>query len=139
MVMPPGTFSHVISHEKCYLVPRVDGRVLLGATEEHEAGFDAGNTAGAVAQLIGDAIRMVPAVADARLVRTWAGLRPGTPDRHPFLGPVPGFEGLLAACGHFRTGLVLPVMTGRIIRDLIVGGRTEVDLAPFAVGRKMDV
>lgn len=135
METTPPLFSHVISHEKCYLVPRLDGRILLGATEEHEAGFDTSNTAGGVARLITDASRMVPAIADARLIRCWAGLRPGTPDRHPFLGPVPGFDGLIAACGHFRTGLVLPALTGIIIRDLIEKGTCDWNLTPFAPGR----
>src|SRR5205085_9865198 len=97
----------VLLQGKRYLVPRADGRVLVGSTEE-EAGFDARPTAGAIAGLLEFAAELVPSLADAPLEKCWAGLRPGTPDGLPFLGPVPGLENVFVAAGHFRSGIPLP-------------------------------
>src|SRR5207237_1004869 len=84
-----------------YLVPRPDGRTLIGSTEE-DAGFDRRTTAAAIAGLLELAARLVPALADAHLERCWAGLRPGSPDGLPFLGPLPGFDNLFVAAGQDR-------------------------------------
>ncbi len=133
--MTPRPFTRVIEHGKCYLVCRVDGRILVGATEEHESGFDKRNTAGGVANLLALAERFVPTLKDATLIRSWAGLRPGTPDSKPYIGPVPGFEGLVAATGHFRSGLTLAPITADLITQLITGATPEFDLTPFLPGR----
>lgn len=131
----PRLFTRVIERGRCYLVPRLDGRVLVGATEEHESGYEKRNTARGVAALLDLAVQLVPALADATIVRTWSGLRPGTPDRGPYIGPVPGMAGLIAATGHFRSGLTLAPVTARIVTDLIVHGVTDRDLARVAPGR----
>lgn len=117
-----------------YLVPRADGRVLVGSTTEHR-GFDDSVTLAGVRSLTARAMQMVPLLAFAPLRQSWAGLRPGSPDRIPFLGPVAGLPGLLLACGHFRNGILLGPITGRVIAQVIAGEATDVPLAPYAPGR----
>jgi glycine oxidase len=133
--MLPRPFSHVLLCGRNYLVPRLDGRMLVGTTEE-EAGFDPRPTAAGVGRLLELARRFVPCLKDAAMLRAWAGLRPASPDGKPYLGPVPGMEGLFAASGHFRNGLTLAPITADLITQLLTTGRTEQDLAPFAPGRQ---
>ena len=128
-------FQRVIGREKTYLVPRRDGHVLLGATEEHEAGFEKRNTAKGVSRLMEKAMRMVPSIADASVVGMWSGLRPGTPDNKPYVGPVPGLDGLIAATGHFRSGLTLAPATAEVVAAMIQGRPYELDLACCLPGR----
>jgi glycine oxidase len=117
-----------------YLVPRPDGRVLLGSTEE-DAGFDKRTTAGAVAGLLALAARLVPTLAEAHLERCWAGLRPGSPDGLPFLGPVPGTDNLLVAAGHFRSGIQLSPATALVMKELLLGQKLTVPIEPFRLDR----
>lgn len=128
-------FGRVISHGKTYLVPRRDGHVLLGSTEEPEAGFDKRNTSKGVSGLIEKAVRYVPLLAEATVVAIWCGLRPGTPDRRPFIGPVPGMMGLLAATGHFRSGLALAPVMAEAITAMILNQAFDIDLTHCAPGR----
>jgi glycine oxidase len=127
-------FRRVLLHGARYLVPRPDGRVLVGSTEE-DAGFDKRTTAGAIADLIALAGSLVPALAEAHLERCWAGLRPGSPDGLPFLGAVPGVANLFVAAGHFRSGIQLSPGTGLVMRDLLLGRRPGVSLEPFRLDR----
>lgn len=127
--MLPRAFSHVLTRGRCYLVSRDDGRILLGATEEHEAGFSEANTAEGVAGLLQTGITLVPSVRQAPIIRMWSGLRPGTPDRRPYIGFVPGTESLFVAAGHYRTGILLAPITGRIVADLITTGKTDYDIS----------
>lgn len=136
--LPAAPFAHVIERGRCYLVPRRDGYIVVGATQEPDAGFDKTNTAGGVQQLLENAIRLAPPVAEASLEQTWAGLRPGTPDGRPYIGPVPGMDGLIAATGHFRSGLTMTPVTARIVADLVVRGKTPYDLERCRPGRKLD-
>lgn len=115
-----------------YLVPRDDGRLLVGATVD-ERGFDARVTAAGLHDLLDAALAVAPALAGFAVVETWAGLRPGSPDGRPFLGTT-ALEGYVAAAGHFRNGILLTPITARLIADLIVDGRSD-GLAPFAPGR----
>ena len=128
-------FSHIIDRKGCYLVPRSDGLVLIGATVEHQAGFDRRNTPAGVAQLIGDGLTLVPALADAGVLALWSGFRPGTPDRRPYIGFVPGMEGLIAATGHYRTGLALAPVTAEIVAGLVLKGSSPRDLSRCQPGR----
>lgn len=113
-------FDCVIEHGSQYLVPRRDGRLLIGSTEEH-VGFDKGNTAAGVTQLLALAQRLVPSLADARFERAWAGLRPHRPGGLPFIGRSPQFENVVLAAGHYRAGLQLSPITAVLIRELILG------------------
>src|SRR5207253_2207305 len=108
VLLNPGQvlFRRVLILGARYLVPRQDGRVLAGSTEE-EAGFEKQTTAEGVTGLIQLAVELVPALAHADVERCWAGLRPGSPDGLPFIGPVPGVSNLLMAAGHFRAGIQL--------------------------------
>ena len=127
-------FRPVIECGARYLVPRDDGRVLAGATQE-EAGFRATTTAAGVAGLLDFARTLVPALAAARFERTWAGLRPGTPDGNPLLGAVRGVGRLFVAAGHFRDGLQQSPGTAAVLADLIEGREPPVSLIGFARDR----
>lgn len=131
-------FNHVIERGRTYLVPRRDGHVLIGATQEPSAGYDKSVTVDGIAGLLNFGRRLVPRLGEAELVRTWAGLRPGTPDGRPYLGAVPDMPGLLAATGHFRSGLTLAPVTGRVLADLIVRGRTALDISRCLPGREVE-
>ena len=122
----------ILSCDDVYVVPRADGTVLLGSTVEH-VGFRKDVTAGAVGQLIAAAARLMPEIASARFVTAWSGLRPGTPDGLPILGPcrVPG---LYFAAGHFRSGILLAPATAVALADLLTGGAGR-DLASFSIER----
>ena len=117
-----------------YIVPRDDGYVLAGSTEE-EVGFDKRTTDAAIAELTAFGRSLVPALQDAPIERTWAGLRPGSFDGLPYLGPLPGISKAFVAAGHFRTGLYLSPATAVVMSELISGQLPQIDLAPFRVGR----
>jgi glycine oxidase len=130
-------FPFVVSRGKTYLVPRRDGHVLLGATEEPEAGFMVRNTPRGIAKLIEKGLRLAPALSGAPLIATWAGLRPGTPDDLPYLGPVPIIPGLIAATGHFRSGLSLAPATAEVVAATVLGRSYDLDLSCCRPGRPM--
>jgi glycine oxidase len=117
-----------------YLVPRPDGRVLVGSTEE-KAGFDKRNTAGAIAGLLAIAAKLVPGLADAHIERCWAGLRPGSPDGLPFLGRMPDYDNLFIAAGHFRAGIQLSPGTALVIKECLLDQPPSVALEGFRPGR----
>ena len=127
-------FRPVVECGGRYLVPRDDGRVLAGATQE-EAGFRAETTAGGVAGLLDFARALVPSLADARVERAWAGLRPATPDGNPLLGAVPGVDRLFVAAGHFRDGLQQSPGTAAILADLIEAKTSLIDLGGLTPDR----
>lgn len=131
--MPPPMRHTIYAHEG-YLVPRADGRVLVGSTAER-AGFDARPTAGGIRLLLDQAIALVPSLAEAHLETTWAGLRPGTPDNHPLLGRIPGWENAWAATGHFRNGILLAPITARLMARAILHGEEDPLLTPFTPDR----
>ncbi len=123
-----------------YLVPRSDGRVVVGATQE-ERGFDTTVTAGAVHDLLRDATTLFPALLEHELVEAIAGLRPATADNHPLIGPSPELEGLVLATGHHRNGVLLAPITAERVVGHLMGSATPrppgdaPDQEPIAVGR----
>jgi glycine oxidase len=123
-------FERVLWSEKIYLVPRNDGRILVGATVEY-VGFDKRTTAGGVQKILSAAIALAPGLANARVEETWAGLRPDTPDHLPILGPS-DVDGLLMATGHFRSGILLTPITARLVREWITEQRVSVDWDRFS-------
>jgi glycine oxidase len=125
----------IVEQGKNYLVPRDDGRILVGATEE-DAGFDVRPTEGSFRSLLGMAVRLCPVLAEARVEATWAGLRPGSFDGKPYLGPAPGFRNLILATGHKRAGLQLSPATGELVADLILGRPSRIDPAAFRPDRE---
>jgi len=115
-----------------YLVPREDGRLLVGATVE-AAGFDDRVTARGIHELLHAALAAAPALAGFSVIESWSGLRPATPDGLPFLGETP-VAGFFLAAGHYRNGILLAPATARLIADAIEGERTG-PLEPFSIGR----
>lgn len=117
------TVRGLVQGRSIYLVPRGDGRVVVGATQE-ERGPDLTVTAGATRQLLDDAMRVVPAVDELELVETRAGLRPGTPDNRPLVGPTE-LEGLLLATGHHRHGVLLAPVTADAVAAWLTGSEPD--------------
>ncbi|BDG60767.1 glycine oxidase ThiO [Caldinitratiruptor microaerophilus] len=117
-----------------YLVPRRDGRVLVGATVE-PGEWRAEPTAAGLAHLAGVVRRIVPALEAAAVIGWRVGLRPGTPDGLPVIGRPEGRPGLVLATGHFRNGILLGPLTGRLVAALCAGRRPEIDLTPFSPDR----
>ena len=124
---------HVIRAPEIYLVPRSDGRILVGATVE-EAGYDKRTDADIIQRMRHAAIHLVPALSDARMLEAWAGLRPGSPDNLPILGATrtPGY---FVATGHFRDGILLTPVTAHVMAQVVTGGQPEYDLSPFSPAR----
>ena len=114
-----------------YAIPRRDGHILIGSTLEHE-GFDKTPTETALQSLKASAVELIPALADAEVVGHWAGLRPGSPEGIPYIGQVPGFEGLWLNCGHYRNGLVLAPASCQLFADVMLGREPIIDPAPYA-------
>jgi glycine oxidase len=112
--------ERIVASERVYLVPRPDGRLIVGATTE-ERGFDSAVTAGGVHELLREAYRLLPDVAEMELVESMAGLRPGTPDNLPLIGPG-ALDGLVLACGHYRNGILLAPLTGGAVAELLDQG-----------------
>ena len=117
--------ERVLWSEKIYLVPRNDGRILAGATVEY-AGFDKRTTAGGIEKILSSAIELAPGLKNAHIEETWAGLRPGSPDHLPILGPT-DVDGLVMATGHFRSGILLTPITARLIREWITEQRVSLE------------
>ena len=129
---PPVT--RIINEGARYLVPRPDGRLLIGSTED-DVGFDRGTTAGGTGGLLQFALSLVPELEAAHVERCWAGLRPCTEDGMPYLGRVPDLENAFVAAGHFRGGLQLSTGTAAVMSQLIAGEPDEIDLSAFRLDR----
>jgi glycine oxidase len=114
--------ERIIATERVYLVPRPDGRLIVGATVE-ERGFDLQVTAGGAYELLREAYRALPDVAELELVEALAGLRPGTPDNAPLIGPG-AIDGMLLATGHYRNGILLTPVTAETIAAMLAGDPT---------------
>jgi len=112
---PPA--RHILASERVYLVPRPDGRLVVGATVE-EMGFDTAVTAGGVHELLREAYRLLPDVAEMELIGAVAGLRPGTPDNLPIVAPG-AIEGLVLATGHYRNGILLAPLAAQTVANLL--------------------
>lgn len=124
---------HVVRSPEIYLIPRSDGRLLAGSTVE-DAGFDKRTVPETILELRRAAVAMLPALAQARLLEDWAGLRPGTPDNLPILGST-SMPGYFVATGHLRDGILLAPVTARIMTEVINRGSCAYDLAAFALER----
>jgi glycine oxidase len=134
VVMPEKEMvRHVVRAPEVYLIPRSDGRLVIGATAE-EAGFDKRTVPETIQKLRQAAIDLVPRLAEARILEAWAGLRPGTPDGLPILGatPTPGY---FVATGHFRDGILLAPVTAGAMGRVIGGEKPGLDLSVFAAAR----
>lgn len=124
---------HVVWLPNGYLVPRNDGRLIIGGTVE-ERGFDPSLTAGGLLALIEGAWRAVPAIEELPVAETWVGFRPGSRDDAPMLGPS-GIEGLVIATGHHRNGILLTPVTAAVVSTYVLSGRMPEIALPFAPSR----
>lgn len=127
-------FQRILLWGSRYLVPRLDGRVLIGATEEH-TGFEKTTTAAGIEGLLALGLKLVPSLCDAALERTWSGLRPGSPDGLPFLGLVPGLDNLYVAAGHFRAGIQLSPGTALLLKELMMQQPLTMPIDAFRLQR----
>jgi glycine oxidase len=127
------TVRAVVRGSQVYLVPRENGELVVGATSE-ELGWDTTVTAGGVYELLRDAHELVPGITELPLTETRAGLRPGSPDNAPLLGPT-ALDGLLVATGHYRNGVLLTPVTGDAMAHVLTTGELPEEARPFAPGR----
>ncbi|MCU7813378.1 MAG: glycine oxidase ThiO [Candidatus Thiodiazotropha sp. (ex Notomyrtea botanica)] len=128
----PGAISRIVLHQDRYVIPRRDGRVLVGSTLEHR-GFDKVTTQTAKETLRDYALAHFPLLREAEIEHHWAGLRPSSPNGIPYIGPVPGIEGLYLNAGHFRNGVVLGPASARLMSDLVLGREPILPPAPYAL------
>lgn len=130
----PKLLNGCLTTSDCYIAQKDNGEVLIGSTTE-ERGFDTTNDVKYIKQLAQGAMKSIPALKEMNIKRCWAGLRPGSPDELPILGPMPGIKGYLNACGHFRTGMLTSAITGRIINEIVRELPTCIDIEPFSYQR----
>lgn len=130
----PPRLRHVCASPRGYLVPRADGRIIAGTTVER-VGFRTRVTPAGLHRVASVLVEIAPDLAELPLQDHWSGLRPGTPDGLPILGPDPDHPVLVYATGHFRNGILLGPLTGRLIADVALGRDPEVDLTPYSIAR----
>lgn len=130
----PKMISACLSTTDCYLAQKGHGEIIIGSTTE-EVGFDVGTKPEAMKTLAAGAVRAMPVLRNVRVKRVWSGLRPGSPDELPILGPVSGLDGYLNACGHFRTGILNAPLTGLLIGEMASGDKPSFPVEPFLLSR----
>ncbi len=134
LLMPSRTLlKHVIRSAEAYLIPRSDGRLLVGATVE-EAGFDKRTDLATIQRFHRAAVELVPELRNGKILESWAGLRPGTLDGLPILGAT-ATPGYFVATGHFRDGILLAPITAEIMAAVVESRTPEHDLSPFSPAR----
>ena len=122
--------THVLRSDHGYVVPRADGRIIAGSTLEN-VGFNKETTQEGLRKILDAAVALAPALAGAEIVESWAGLRPGSPDQLPIIGPT-DIPGLLIATGHYRNGILLAPVTAKLICSWIVEGKTNFNAQRFS-------
>lgn len=132
---PPSGLKHILFASGYYMVPRRGGEIYVGSTLE-KAGFEKAVTPEGISLLSTAVRRMVPHLTPLQVSGYFSGFRPGSMDGHPFLGAVPGAEGLYIAAGHHTHGHLLAPASGLLMSQLILDGKTDLDLGAFAIGRK---
>jgi glycine oxidase len=130
----PGWLRHIVLGDGHYAIPRRDGHVLVGSTLEY-VGFDRRTTGDARTLLLNFVRRYLPDLLADGPVKQWAGLRPGSPRGIPFIGEVPGIDGLYVNAGHFRNGVVLGLASARLLRGIMTGtvAIDDLDPAPYSL------
>jgi len=131
MKLPQPVLRCIVHEGPHYLVPRDDGRVLVGSTLE-DVGFDTRTTEQAINELISFARSILPALRAAEIEHAWAGLRPGSDLPNPLIGPLPNYDNVLVAAGHFRWGLYLSPGTATLLRQVMLGEEPQIPLEDFA-------
>jgi glycine oxidase len=133
IMQPRELIKHVIRTPDVYLIPRSDGRLLVGASIE-EAGFDKRTDVATIKRLHNSALALVAELRNAKILESWAGLRPGTPDSLPILGATE-MPGYYVATGHFRDGILLAPITARVMAEVITESDCQYNLTPFSPSR----
>lgn len=128
----PGVLTRIVMKGDRYLIPRQDGRILVGSTLE-EAGFDASTTVAARDELWRAAVEILPRLSEYPIEAHWAGLRPGSPAGIPYIGRHPQFENLWLCTGHYRNGLTMAPASAELVSALILGRAPVVDPSPYVV------
>jgi glycine oxidase len=128
----PGVVSRILLYRDRYLIPRRDGRVLVGSTVEH-VGFDKATTEQALTELRETAVALIPALGGYEIEKHWAGLRPGTPTGVPFIGQYPMLAGLYINAGHFRNGVVTGPASARLLADIVQDKPSIVAPQPYSL------
>lgn len=128
-----GLLQHVLRAPDVYLVPRSSGKVLIGATVE-DVGYDKAVDPATIHSLLSAATKYLPELVSSPITQSWAGLRPGTPDDLPLIGPT-GTPGVFVASGHFRNGILLAPITAEIMADLVEGRPSPLNIDAFAPAR----
>lgn len=129
----PGAIQRIVLHNDRYVIPRRDGRALVGSTLEYRD-FDKTTTTDARESLKSYALEHFPVLQEAKIEHHWAGLRPGSPQGIPYIGAVPDVEGLFVNAGHFRNGVVLAPASARLIADILLKREPIIPSEPFALG-----
>jgi glycine oxidase len=124
----------VVYGTEAYAIPRPSGEHIIGSTVEY-VGYDKRVTVDAVTGILTRTTALVPALREAEMVASWACLRPAAPDGLPVLGPIPGRRGLAVATGHFRNGILLAPITGKLMAELVTDGKPSLSLEPFRPDR----
>lgn len=132
--LPSLPLRHIVYTKEGYLVPRLRGELITGSTVEF-VGFDKRVTFAGLKKLVELALDLLPGLKEQLVARAWAGLRPYTPDALPIIGPLPELKGVFVATGHFRNGILLGPITGRLIRELILGEALSLPLETFSPTR----
>ena len=135
-VAGPSLLRHVVRAPEVYLVPRSNGRILIGSTLE-EAGYDKRVDAEVINRMHRAAVALLDRLEHARLLEAWTGLRPGTPDDLPILGPT-SMPGYFVAAGHFRDGILLAPVTAEVMAQVVTGSKPACDISPFSPARFRD-
>jgi len=130
----PKILRGCLTTSDCYVAQKDNGEILIGSTTE-DKGFDVTTTYPEINGLVQGAIRCIPELEHINLKRCWAGLRPGSPDELPILGPMKGIQGYLNACGHFRTGILTSAITGVLLDKLVNDEALPLDITPFLADR----
>ncbi|MES9830558.1 MAG: glycine oxidase ThiO [Candidatus Thiodiazotropha sp.] len=128
----PGAITRIVLHNDRYIIPRKDGRVLVGSTLEYR-GFDKHTTEQAKQELKAFALAHFPSLGKAEIEHHWAGLRPGSPSGIPYIGPIPEIDGLYLNAGHFRNGVVLGPASTRLLADIVLGHTPILDPEPYTI------
>jgi glycine oxidase len=131
-----GVLKRIILTGERYLIPRQDGRVLIGSTLER-VGFDKSTTEPVMQELLDVATRTVPALKSFDIERHWAGLRPGSPHGVPYIGEHPSVEGLFVCAGHFTNGLSMGPASAELVADLLLERRPRIDPKPYGLGHSL--
>jgi glycine oxidase len=126
-----GLLPHILLQDGIYLIPRLDGQILVGSTLE-DVGFDKSITEDAQVSLLSKAVAMFPPLGQASLIQHWAGLRPGSPDNVPVIGRHPEIENLYLNAGHFRYGVTMAPASAILLANMIAGKAQPIDVAPYA-------